>query len=563
MSVEIIGRAITQFLASDKPEVLCIVGRWGVGKTFGWKKFLGEAISSKNLAIEKYAYVSLFGLSSIDDLKYSIFEKTTSGANISDGSDEKSFSKLLKDKNVVRRFRPIMDAAAAAFNRKGMSDIIAKSAFLAVRNQLICFDDLERSGSGLNAREVLGLMSLLKEERHCKIVLLLNDHEYEDKGDFRKQLEKVSDITLRFDPTPEEAAAIALNDAGGHAEKLRSLINNLKINNIRVIKKIERLASDLLTTLHDCDEGIIFSSLATLTLASWAVQQPSIAPPIQSIKSYNGIAIAMRTGRETLDAETQKLKDLLEDYPYNGANDLDIAIIDGAEAGYFDHNRIRLAAKKVSEDRIEISSGSRFSWAWQHLYHGSLSTDDDTFLDELYESALAEASYISILNINSAVVLLRESGRSAQANQVIEKYINDHIDKPIEFFDLNRSEYIDKSEADEVLWNTFIARWERHNDTRDPLEVLRSMGAKQGWDPADMKLMSEQSASDFEHMFEALRGDEVKRSIKLIRAMGNEGGDEAALVKQASQEALIRIGRKSPLRARKVRAFGVQIDPPA
>ena len=79
----------------------------------------------------------------------------------------------------ARKGRPLLEVVASAFNRKGVADVLFRLAFLSVRRQLVCLDDLERAGSGLSTRDVLGLTSSLKEDRRCKIVLLLNDEQLE------------------------------------------------------------------------------------------------------------------------------------------------------------------------------------------------------------------------------------------------------------------------------------------------------------------------------------------------------------------------------------------------
>src|SRR5262249_53673411 len=85
--------------------------------------------------------------------------------------------------------------------------------FLGVRSEIICVDDLERAGVGLRAKDVLGLISFLKEERRCKIVLLLNEEQLaaNERDDFLSLLEKVVDIKLEFRPTAKEAADIAID----------------------------------------------------------------------------------------------------------------------------------------------------------------------------------------------------------------------------------------------------------------------------------------------------------------------------------------------------------------
>jgi hypothetical protein len=43
MSFKLVERAINAFLASPTPEVMCLIGKWGIGKTFSWKFFLKKA----------------------------------------------------------------------------------------------------------------------------------------------------------------------------------------------------------------------------------------------------------------------------------------------------------------------------------------------------------------------------------------------------------------------------------------------------------------------------------------------------------------------------------------
>ena len=71
MSIDIIENQIGRFLASEAPEVMSIKGAWGVGKTYAWTKYLNSAKNQHKIALSKYSYVSLFGINSLDDLKFS------------------------------------------------------------------------------------------------------------------------------------------------------------------------------------------------------------------------------------------------------------------------------------------------------------------------------------------------------------------------------------------------------------------------------------------------------------------------------------------------------------
>jgi hypothetical protein len=70
VSVALIENEIRRLLSTKDPEVVCIRGRWGVGKTFAWRHYLADAHAQKgDIALKCYAYVSLFGMNSLDDFQ--------------------------------------------------------------------------------------------------------------------------------------------------------------------------------------------------------------------------------------------------------------------------------------------------------------------------------------------------------------------------------------------------------------------------------------------------------------------------------------------------------------
>jgi hypothetical protein len=46
--------------------------------------------------------------------------------------------------------------------------------FSSVKETIVCIADIERRGNSLGDQEVLGLVSALKEQKKCKVVLILN-----------------------------------------------------------------------------------------------------------------------------------------------------------------------------------------------------------------------------------------------------------------------------------------------------------------------------------------------------------------------------------------------------
>jgi hypothetical protein len=97
VSIKLLAAELARFLGSAEPEVLCITGKWGVGKTFAWNHYLREAQDKGNVRLAKYAYVSLFGRNSLDDVRTAIVESTVNSRAAGRKPDLQSFKSVLQN----------------------------------------------------------------------------------------------------------------------------------------------------------------------------------------------------------------------------------------------------------------------------------------------------------------------------------------------------------------------------------------------------------------------------------------------------------------------------------
>lgn len=239
MKLEVIKSQIDKFLASGEPGVLAIKGTWGVGKTFAWNKFLLDAKNENRVCLKKYSYISLFGINSLDVFKYSIFENVIDRNIIGTDANVDTFKKNTADL-LASLGRKTVKLVKGASLLKDFVPAIESFSFLSLEKHLICIDDLERRGENLSAKDILGLVSLLKEQKKCQVVILLNDGE-DGLEDYEKYREKVIDIELAFEPEPIESASIVFLPDTPQYLRLRELTTSLGIRNIRILKKIERI----------------------------------------------------------------------------------------------------------------------------------------------------------------------------------------------------------------------------------------------------------------------------------------------------------------------------------
>jgi len=211
MSVELVKEEIARFLTRTEAEVLCIRGKWGVGKTYTWSKAIEAAQRANAIRLPRYSYVSLFGVGSLDELKFAIFENVITLSGGVRRPDIETLDEFVSSRFSWRKWARLVRAVPIVKNAIG-GDATSLVSFMTIRDQIICIDDLERCGQNLSVNDVLGLISYLREQRNCKVVLILNDEmlEQEDKRDFAKHLEKVIDLSLAYEPRPGDSVKIAI-----------------------------------------------------------------------------------------------------------------------------------------------------------------------------------------------------------------------------------------------------------------------------------------------------------------------------------------------------------------
>ena len=133
---------LIELLNSTQSFGIALNGKWGVGKTFFWNQLIEEKFSAK-----KTAYISLFGVETIQQIKNDLLLQIYT---------QNGFVKKIKDK-------------VGSFKLYGMDISLALSWFEKkdFENVIVCFDDFERISDKLKLKDVLGLISELKEQKKC------------------------------------------------------------------------------------------------------------------------------------------------------------------------------------------------------------------------------------------------------------------------------------------------------------------------------------------------------------------------------------------------------------
>ncbi len=556
MSLEAFSKEISRFLSGDGPEVLCITGKWGVGKTFAWNKFLGDARAAKKIAFKRYAYVSLFGQNSLDDLRQSLFENTLDIDKSAGGADLNTLKSSID--SISRNWRSAAGFLKFAPNASDYAAIAGKLGFLSIRKQIVCFDDLERSGSGLSMKDVLGLVSFLKEQRQCRVVLLLNEEQLADQPgvEFRSQLEKVADTVMKFAPAPAEAAEIGIDKNTSFHESLTGFCVDLGIVNIRTIKKVERFCSRLADELISHDPRITTQAVQSATLFGFAKFQPDDAPPLEYLKLFNPYA---SVPEPEADGPQQRWRDVLRTYNFQYVDDMDAIILSGIERGHFDTTALKLAADVLDKQwRLEDQDAS-FSQAW-NAYHDSFDDNEVEVLDGFENAIVTNAVAITPSNFSSTIAILKEHGRGDRTAALVEHYVGSR-DEIAEFWNLDNNTFGDRV-TDPDVRAAFARKFATFPDDRDVADLLIRIAVDRGWNGGDVPFLARQEVATYRDIFKRLRNPDLRRAISgglSFRNIGNADADMQMVTAKVT-DALKLIAAESALNRARVAQKGVVLE---
>jgi GTPase SAR1 family protein len=259
-------------------------GPWGIGKTYLVKKFLKHKFGEDK---RQYTYISLFGLKNLDEIDDALYAAahpvlTSKGMKVA-GKLTKALLKY-KDIDIDIDF-----------------DI---KEFLSNRStNVFIFDDLERAEMDTN--EVLGYINEFVEHDGCKVIIIANQAELKDKGEYARRKEKIVGKTLKVESSLEEALNHFIEQVDDKAAKnfleskkgmVAAIYYLSGLHNLRVLQQslwdFQRLYGAM-TDEHKSNERALDACLQLFLSLSIAFKSGQITDK-NLLERPNGIIAAMR-----------------------------------------------------------------------------------------------------------------------------------------------------------------------------------------------------------------------------------------------------------------------------
>lgn len=545
MPVDLVKNQIHKFLATDKPEVLAIKGGWGVGKTFSWDLYAKEF--KNDCILKHYSYVSLFGMKSIEDIKKVAFLNTIETRNIGQPLNMKSRSKSWTE-------------SLQGIKVKGISvgDMLGAVSQLAMDKTIICFDDLERHSKGITIKDFMGLVSYYKEQKGCKVVLLLNEEVGDETfNDYQKYKEKVVDKQLHFEPTAEESFDIMYSDDNEQKDYIRHCCVSLDIKNKRIITKIDRHIQDSLGQLADAgfDQSIQQQIIRSVVLLSFSYYGSGVEN--KHIPSFNYLTYNKNVLEEDYDEKLKKeandnnWDNFLAQYGSGWLDELDLALAAGIKQGFFDGEKLS-ALCSSKQDAINIRNRSiKLDEAWE-VFHGSFDADEDDVIRAMEAGLKDVVGNVSPSQFSSGLSVLREIGGNGivKADELISLFIDTRKDN-YEVFNLDNFASNPFGVRDEEFARKLREAYRMYAPKITVKDILEKRRGTNSYNAVEAEILDGMSKDEIKTMFLDFKGIELNEYIKVFILLS---GSNVSL-KDKVNTALDEIAAMSPLNKSRMGKF--------
>lgn len=156
---------------------IMINGEWGSGKTYFWENKVKGKIESMELNGKRYKtiYMSLYGISNLEEISKKLFMETTQMMN-------KSIRKYIDSNHgatIPEYAKTGLDMANLFGVQQQGPEKINYNELLNVEDKVLCFDDLERAN--VDVIDVLGYINNFVEHDHIKTIIICNEKELANK----------------------------------------------------------------------------------------------------------------------------------------------------------------------------------------------------------------------------------------------------------------------------------------------------------------------------------------------------------------------------------------------
>lgn len=367
MSLKETKGQLLELLGDAENKVIALSGKWGTGKTHLWGEVMKE---SKDETVNGALYVSLFGLSGIDQVKRKLIESVAPGAEAHPKIWEAA-------KQAVNSGLKVLEGFHKGFG--ALSDLnLLLLAPAMLQEKVIVIDDIERKHERLGVDEILGFIDEYTQRHKARFVLVLNSDQLAKREVWDTLSEKVVDQELKLLTTPDEAFAIALGlRPTNYAESIKRASVACGLTNIRIIGKVIKATNRILGD-RELEEALLVRVVPSIVLFA-AIHYKGLedGPDFQFALSIGSASdwgdFLKEESKEPTEDEKRRAKWrlLMNELGINGCDEFEALVVEFLESGLFDASKLapiidRYVAEKQTVEAREKANQFLFKAYWDH-----------------------------------------------------------------------------------------------------------------------------------------------------------------------------------------------------
>lgn len=522
MSLEATSKHLTALLHDEEVKVIALSGRWGTGKSHMWHKVQKTATMEK---VQKAAVVSLFGLSTIEQVKLKLIQSAA----------------VKGDQGWLEKARDAVIPGLAMLEKvhKGfglVNDVGLLVAPTVLSGKLIVLDDIERKHEKLHLDEILGFIDEFIQRNDARFLLILNSDRLKNREIWDTLREKVVDHELKLNTSCEEAFKVAaLGVPTMWSADILKAVQHCEITNIRIIRKIIQAVNKVIGT-RDSLRAPTLNKVVPSTVLLAAINYRGIenGPDLSYVLAFGAMEMwadvyKQQANKDKKEPETEedrqrgRWRSLMSRLGIHSCDGFEVKVCDYLQTGLVGDSPV---ASLI--DGFEAKSEAMEARAAVQVFGERCFWDHRSSAADLLRDAQPLLAKVSLLDAYTATWLhdyLKElPGGDVMADEVIKRWCAAYAAAP----EPGVLDALRRRQAHPDIMALLMTEESKNSDDVSVIGALRFITANSGWNTSEELVMKGATTEMFDSIIRNASTSDLQLVMsKMLDIAANDANYEA------------------------------------